>query len=187
MSKQQLIERVLSDPHVHIYACGRRDIAAGLVDRRVLAVLEFLADSGLRPTVSGLVCGAGQGSIDATGKTGESVDISAINGTPVSGHQGVDSVTAVTIRRLLSLQGLMAPDNIVSDTAVQGSEHRARTARPHEPHPGQLHPVLRRGPQAVQAGQAYLKPAQWTKLIAQIGTISEPSVPLTASRYAVKR
>jgi hypothetical protein len=187
MSKQQLIERVLSDPHVHIYACGRRDVGAGLVDRRVLAVLEFLADSGLSPTVSGLVCGAGQGSIDGTGKTGESVDISAINGTPVSGHQGVDSVTAVAIRRLLSLQGLMAPDNIVSDTPFKGQstvlalpDHTNRIQVSFTPYYG----ADRK--QSEQA-QAYLKPAQWTKLINQIGTISEPSVPLTTSRYAVKR
>jgi hypothetical protein len=187
MSKQQLIERVLSDPHVHIYACGRRDIAAGLVDRRVLAVLEFLAGSGLRPTVSGLVCGAGRGSIDATGKTGESVDISAINGTPIAGNQGVDSITAVTIRRLLSLQGLMAPDNIVSDTPFKGQstvlalpDHTNRIQVSFTPYYG----ADRK--QSEQA-QAYLKPAQWTKLIAQIGTISEPSVPVTTSRYSVKR
>ncbi|HET9124145.1 MAG TPA: lytic murein transglycosylase, partial [Solirubrobacteraceae bacterium] len=187
MSKQQLIERVLSDPHVNIYACGRRDIAAGLVDRRVLAVLEFLSGSGLDPTVSGLVCGAGQGSIDATGRTGESVDISAINGTPVAGHQGLDSITAVTIRRLLSLQGLMAPDDIVSDTAFRGQaqvlalpDHTNRIQVSFTPYYG----ANRK--QSAQA-QAYLKPAQWTKLIAHIGAISEPSVPLTTSRYAVKR
>jgi hypothetical protein len=187
MSKQQLMERVLSDPHVHIYACGRRDIAAGLVDRRVLAVLEFLADSGLRPTVSGLVCDAGHGSIDATGKTGESVDISAINGTPISGHQGANSITEVTIRRLLALQGLMAPDNIVSDTAFKGQstvlalpDHTNRIQVSFTPYYG----ADRK--QSAQA-QTYLKPAQWTKLIAHIGTISEPSVPLTTSRYAVKR
>jgi hypothetical protein len=187
MSKQQLIERVLSDPHVHVYACGRRDIAGGLVDRRVLAVLEFLADSGLRPTVSGLVCGAGHGSIDTTGRSGESVDISAINGTPIAGHQGPDSVTAVTIRRLLSLQGLMSPDDIVSDTALKGQatvlalpDHTNRIQVSFTPYYGADR-------KQSQQAQAYLKPAQWTKLIAHIGTISEPSVPLTTSRYAVKR
>ena len=187
MSKQQLIERVLSDPHVRIYACGRRDIAAGLVDRRVLAVLEFLADSGLRPTVSGLVCGAGQGSIDATGKTGESVDISAINGIPVSGHQGADSITSITIRRLLALQGLMAPDNIVSDTPFKGQS--TVLALPDHTNRIQVSFTPYYGADRKQSEQAdaYLKPAQWTRLIAHIGTISEPSVPLTTSRYSVKR
>ena len=49
MSKAQLQDRVLADPHVQIYACGRRDIQAGLVDRRVLATIEFLSASGPVP------------------------------------------------------------------------------------------------------------------------------------------
>ncbi len=44
-SKQQLTTRVLADPHVQIYACGRCDIEGGLIDRRVLAVIEFLSAS----------------------------------------------------------------------------------------------------------------------------------------------
>ena len=51
-SKDQLQQRILADPHVQIYACGRRDIQAGLIDRRILATLEFLSASGLDPTVS---------------------------------------------------------------------------------------------------------------------------------------
>ena len=47
MNKQQLTERILSDPHVQIYACGKRDIQAGLIDRRILAALEFLTRPGL--------------------------------------------------------------------------------------------------------------------------------------------
>ena len=46
MSKQQLTDRVLTDPHVQIYNCGRRDIEAGLIDRRVLATIEFLSRLG---------------------------------------------------------------------------------------------------------------------------------------------
>ena len=57
MSKEQLQSRVLSDPHVQIYTCGRRRSSAGLIDRRVLATIEFLSASGLDPSVSGLPCG----------------------------------------------------------------------------------------------------------------------------------
>jgi murein DD-endopeptidase MepM/ murein hydrolase activator NlpD len=187
MSKQQLVERVLSDPHVRIYACGRRDIAAGLVDRRVLAVLEYLSDSGLHPTVSGLVCDAGSANIDAAGKTGESVDISAINGIAISGHQGPGSIAAATIRRLLSLQGSMAPDDIVTDTAFKGQsttialpDHADRIQISYTPFYGADRT------QSLQAG-AYLKPAQWTRLIDQISTIAEPSVPIAPGKYAIKR
>src|SRR5205085_7079390 len=46
MSKEALAQRVLANPRIEVYACGRRDIAAGIIDRRVLATLEFLAASG---------------------------------------------------------------------------------------------------------------------------------------------
>ena len=52
MSKEALIQRVLTNPQIDIYACGRQDVRAGQIDRRVLATLEFLAASGLRPTVT---------------------------------------------------------------------------------------------------------------------------------------
>ena len=57
MSKEALGRRVLADPRIQIYACGRADIRGGRIDRRVLATLEFLAASGLKPTVSALKCG----------------------------------------------------------------------------------------------------------------------------------
>ena len=100
MSKSQLTERVLVDPHVQIYACGRRDIEAGLIDRRVLATIEFLSASGLDPDVSGLECGhsaSGASGTDAAGATGANLDISKINGIPVLGHQGPGSITDITI------------------------------------------------------------------------------------------
>ena len=49
MSKGQLVQRTLSDPKLEIYACGREDIRTGQIDRRVLAMLEYLAARGLRP------------------------------------------------------------------------------------------------------------------------------------------
>jgi murein DD-endopeptidase MepM/ murein hydrolase activator NlpD len=189
MSKQQLTTRVLTDPHVRIYNCGRRDIEAGSIDRRILAVIEFLSASGLDPTVSGLACDAsphGKTGVDAAGATGESVDISAINNIPVLGHQGPGSITQITIRRLLTLQGSMAPDDIVSDTPFKGQsdtlalpDHTNRIQVTYVPAYGanrKLSDVVR----------DYLRPAQWTKLIDRIGQIPEPTVPLTASRYAIR-
>ena len=57
MSKETLIQRVLADPRVQIYDCGRQDIQAGAIDRRVLATLEFLVASGFNPTITSLHCG----------------------------------------------------------------------------------------------------------------------------------
>ncbi len=122
-SKEQLTNRVLADPHVQIYACGRRDIEAGQIDRRVLAVIEFLSASGLRPSVSGLKCGhslTASSGVDAAGASGASVDFSKINNIPIKGHQGPGSITDVTIRRLLTLQGTFKPDAIVSLMSFKG-------------------------------------------------------------------
>ena len=59
MSKEALAERVVNNPRIEIYGCGRRDVQTGQIDRRVLATLEFLAASGFKPTVTSLKCGHG--------------------------------------------------------------------------------------------------------------------------------
>jgi hypothetical protein len=83
--------RVLNSPNITVYACGRRDIEAGEIDRRVLATLEFLAASGLKPTVSALHCGHSY--LTDVGQRLRALDRHrrrhrAINGIPILGHQG---------------------------------------------------------------------------------------------------
>jgi hypothetical protein len=187
MSKQQLTDRILSDPHVQIYACGRRDIQAGLVDRRVLAALEFLSGSGLDPSVSGLVCGAGQNGTDAAGKTGDSVDISKINGIPILGHQGAGSITDVTIRRLLTLQGAMQPNQIISLMSYKSQP--STLALPDHSNRIQLTytPIFGSNKKLSAQITQILKPKQWIQLISRISQIPEPSVPTTPSKYAIRR
>src|SRR5204862_6520002 len=83
MSKEALARRVLGDARIDVYSCGRRDIEAGVIDRRVLATLEFLRASGLDPTVTALRCGHGEytsaGNISEH-SSGNAVDIAKING-----------------------------------------------------------------------------------------------------------
>jgi hypothetical protein len=126
MSKQTLTARVLSDPGISIYPCGRRDIEDGEIDRRVLATLEFLAASGLEPTVTSLQCGHGyftsSGNVSHH-SSGNAVDIAAINGVPILGNQGEGSITERTVRRLLSLQGTMKPDQIISLMSFDGADN----------------------------------------------------------------
>jgi murein DD-endopeptidase MepM/ murein hydrolase activator NlpD len=109
--------RVLADPRIQIYACGRDDIRAGRIDARVLVALEFLADSGLHPTVSALECGHSlmttSGNVSEH-STGDAVDISAINGVPIAGHQGPGSITELAVRRLLTLTGAEQPHQIIT-------------------------------------------------------------------------
>jgi hypothetical protein len=189
MSKEQLTNRVLQDPRVQIYACGRRDIQAGLIDRRILAVIEFLSASGLDPTVSGLECGhslTGSTGVDPAGSSGSSMDISAINNIPVKGHQTRGSIVDIAIRRLLTLQGAMKPDEIVSLMTYKGQantlslpDHANRIQVAYTPLFGQnkkLSAEIR----------SILQPGQWVQLINRISQIPEPVVPIAPSKYAIK-
>jgi hypothetical protein len=126
MSKAELEERVVENPRVEIYSCGERDIRGGRIDRRVLASLEFLAASGLRPTVTSLQCG--HSTYTASGNvshhsSGNAVDIAKINGTPILGHQGKGSITDLAVRRLLTLQGTMKPAQIITLMKYEGTDN----------------------------------------------------------------
>ncbi len=117
MSKGELQRTVLSDPGIAIYAGGRQDISSGAIDKRVLAVLEFLSRIGLKPTVSALRAGHSEMTVSGNvseHETGDAVDIAAINGIPIAGHQGAGSITDLTIRALLTLQGEFVPHQIIS-------------------------------------------------------------------------
>jgi membrane-bound lytic murein transglycosylase B len=117
MSKGELERTVLSDPGIDVYAGGRQDIATGAIDKRVLAVLEFLSRIGLKPTISALRSGHSEMTVSgfvSEHYTGDAVDISAINGIPIAGHQGAGSITDLTIRALLTLQGEFVPHQIIS-------------------------------------------------------------------------
>src|SRR3954469_7186555 len=60
LPKNLLEPRVLSDPRVDINEADREYIRTGQIDRRVLATLEYLAESGLNPTTSSLKTGHGE-------------------------------------------------------------------------------------------------------------------------------
>ena len=71
------------------------------------------------------------------------------------GHQGLGSITDITIRRLLTLQGSMRPDEIVSDMSYQDqTEHRGAADHTNRIQID-VHPGLRLQPEAVQADQAH--------------------------------
>jgi hypothetical protein len=189
MSKPQLQQRVLSDPRVAIYACGRRDIATGQIDRRVLGDIEFLSASGLKPYVSGLKCGAstnGQNGIDPAGKTGSSMDIAKINNIPIKGHQGPGSVTDLTIRRLLTLQGVFKPTEIVSTMSFKGQANTLSLPDHTNRIQVSYTPMFGTNKNLSAAVTTILKPGQWIQLIQRLGQIPEPTVPINPSKYAIK-
>jgi hypothetical protein len=180
MGKEELRHRVLTDPSIDIYDCGRRDIEAGDVDRRVLATLELLAAGGLEPTVSAFRCG--HGPLTSSGNvsehsTGDAVDIAAINGIPILGHQGPGSITDVTIRRLLMLQGAMKPHQIISLMTFAGADNTlALPDHADHIHVGFQSPADG-GSQGLRRDSA-LRPSQWPRLIDRLGAIDNPAVPV---------
>ena len=176
MSKETLTKRVLANPAIEIYACGRRDIAAGIVDRRVLATLEFLAANGLKPTVSSIRCG--HSFFTETGNvsqhsSGNGVDISKINGQSLVGNQGPGSIADVTVRRLLTLQGTMAPAQIISLMSYPG----APTAFAMSDHADHIHVGFRPlGGAGAGVHALGLQPKQWLRLVDRLGKIANPVV-----------
>ena len=189
MSKATLERHVLSNPRIEIYECGRRDIRTGQIDRRVLATLEYLAASGLRPTVTSMRCGHGY--LTASGNvsehsSGDAVDIAAINGIPILGHQGKGSITETTIKRLLALQGTLKPHQIISLMTFEDADNTlAMGDHADHIHVG-WHAAYDRGEHGNREIDAVLKPRQWTKLIDRLGQIDNPRVRLTPSQYAVR-
>jgi hypothetical protein len=191
MSKDQLSQRVLADPRVDIYGCGRQDVRTGQIDRRVLATLEFLVSSGFKPTVTSLKCGHGfytaSGNV-SNHSSGNAVDIAAVNGIPILGHQGKGSITDIVVQRLLTLQGTLRPDEIITLMDYEGAPN-AFALGDHDDHihvgwrPVNGLPLLRRGR---KPDDSTMKPGQWTRLIDRLGAIPNPMVAPTPSKYAVK-
>jgi hypothetical protein len=188
MSKESLAERVLADPNIQVYDCGRQDIRAGQIDRRVLATLEYLVASGLKPTVTSLRCGHSY--LTASGNvsehsTGTAVDIAAINGVPIMGHQGAGSIAELTIQRLLTLQGTMKPHQIISLMEFQGTDNTVAMAD----HADHIHvgfrPLYGANETTAKQVDAILKPKQWIKLIDRLDEIDNPTVAREPSKYAV--
>jgi hypothetical protein len=184
LSKEALQKRVLDNKHLDIYQCGREDIAAGRIDRRVLALLEYLTVRGYDLTITSLQCG--HGLLTTSGNvsehtTGDAVDIAVINGTPVTGHQGPGTVTDELIQTVLQLQGTMHPHQVISLEDLPGETSFALPDHYDHVHVG-YHP-LEGGPEAQFA--ALLKPNQWQRLINRLGEIENPDVPVNPSKYAV--
>jgi soluble lytic murein transglycosylase-like protein len=176
MTKEQLIQRVLADPRIRIYPCGRRDIATGQIDRRVLATLEYLAASDLRPLVSALKCGHSYYTTSGTVSEhsyGDAVDIASINGIAILGHQGAGSITDRTIRKLLQLQGTMRPHQIISLMTYPGADNTLSLPD----HANHIHvgfsPGAGVGP---GGGITTLAPGQWTRLVDHLGEIENPTL-----------
>jgi soluble lytic murein transglycosylase-like protein len=187
-SKTQLQLQVPRNHDIHLAACMRRLIVAGRADRRVLAALEFLAASGLKPTVSAQSCAKASSAahiVPSVSSSGEAVDISAINGHSLAGASGYSSLAGFAVRKLAGLQGVMKPLQIASATHIAGVPHVVTS-------PGYAG-VIHISYAALGAGKAHaagvpaagLTPAQWLKLVARLGEVPDPAVAAKPSSSAI--
>jgi murein DD-endopeptidase MepM/ murein hydrolase activator NlpD len=186
LSKEALQKRVLSDKGLDIYQCGREDIEGGKIDRRVLAVLEYLRSKGFTLRISALECGHSllteSGNVSEH-STGDAVDIAEIDGVNVIGHQGPGTLVHELIEDVLQLQGPMQPHQVISLEDFPGEVSFAEPSHWDHVHIG-YRPVEGNNP--LEAGyQALLKPNQWNHLIERLGTIENPEVPIEPSKYSL--
>lgn len=187
-SKQQLAPQVLRDGGIRLSTCAREDVREGRVDKRVLAAMEYLSVSGLRPTVAGLPCPpstpAALASNASAGSSDESFRITAIDGVPIAGHQGPGTVADTTVRKLLMLQGVSRPRRIVSAMSYPGAAGAQTDTTAQAIGVSFATPT---GGLARIAGvyASALAPVQWTRLIARLGEIPDPVVSPKPSAAAI--
>jgi len=186
MSKAQLQQRLLKDPGLEIYSCGREDIQSGQIDRRIMATLAYLSARGFDLTVTSLKCGRA-GIYTTSGSvshhvSGNAVDIAQINGIPILGNQGRGSLTEAVISDLLALQGAMTPAQIISLMEMGGNTFAMGDHDDHI-HVG-FQPLYGPGEESANFSQL-LSGDQWDRLLQRIGEIDQPTVPTTPSDFAL--
>jgi hypothetical protein len=187
LSKDALEKRVLDDEGLSIYPCGRQDIETGQIDRRVLAVLEYLRSKGFTMTITALKCGHSimttSGNVSEH-STGDAVDIAVINGIPVTGHQGPGTLVDELIRDVLALQGTMHPHQVISLEDLPGETSFALPDHYDHVHIGYYAIATEANPLETEFS-ALLKPEQWQRLIGRLGEIENPEVPIGPSKYSL--
>jgi hypothetical protein len=123
-AKKSIATRLLSDQNVSIYEGGRNDIVQDKVDVRVLALIAYLRESFGQVTVSSLVSGhrlyARPGVISAH-VPGHAVDVSALGGIPIQGHQEPGGITERAVRDLLFVPSEVMPRQIISLLGMGGA------------------------------------------------------------------
>ena len=188
MSKEALARRVLANQDIDIYACGRDDIRSGQVDRRVLATLEFLAASGLRPTVTSLKCGHGfytaSGNVSAPllGQRGRHRDDQR-HADPRPPGQGLDHRDDRP--QAADAPGRDAAAQIISLMDMGGPT--GRDGRPRRPHPRRLPAAVRPQREArPRSARRLLSNNQWDRFVDRLTDIENPVVRTKPSKYSIK-
>ncbi len=207
LSQPELERAVLADPGIELGHCDRTQVAAGKVSRQALALLVFLSRSGLKPTVGELRCGHvastphGPRTVFPSAGT---LDIAAINGVAIAGHQGSGTVTDITIRTLLTLGHKFAPERIVSLMKYPGApstearaDHstyiqidlprhiaKAKVSKTAGAHSAGSATSAAAGASA--PANLVLNSLEWQRLVVQVGTLQQPHVPHKPTSSAIR-
>lgn len=122
-AKDRLARKLLSTEGVLIYDGGRSDIHAGRIDVRVIVLVGYLAQRHGSVTVSSLFSGhrkfARPGVVSAH-VYGHAVDIAAVGGTAIAGHQQPGGLTEAAVRSVLLLPGELQPQQVISLLGLGG-------------------------------------------------------------------
>jgi len=121
--KAHLEQRVLNDARISIYAGGRDDLVNHRINVRVIVLILYLAEAHGQVTVSSLNSGhrlyARPGVVSAH-KYGLAVDIAALGGESILGHQQVGGVTERAVRNILLLPVEVRPKQVISLLGLGG-------------------------------------------------------------------
>jgi hypothetical protein len=122
-AKPRLTQELLTDPRADIYGGGRDDMTHGRVDVRVIVLIKYLAETYGQVTVSSLFSGhrkyARPGVISAH-IYGHAVDVSALGGLPIQGHQEPGGITEKAVRAILLLPVELQPRQVISLLGLGG-------------------------------------------------------------------
>jgi hypothetical protein len=118
-----LERRVLRDSRLSIYLGGRDDVANHRINVRVLVLMLYMAEAHGSVTVSSLDSGHGLYSrpgVISAHKYGLAVDIAALGGESILGHQQVGSITERAVRNILLLPVELRPKQVISLLGLGG-------------------------------------------------------------------
>jgi hypothetical protein len=118
-----LERRVLSDSRLSIYQAGRDDVANHRINVRVLVLVLYLAEAHGSVTVSSLNSGHrlySRPGVVSAHKYGLAVDVAALGGESILGHQQAGSLTERAVRNILLLPVEVRPRQVISLLGLGG-------------------------------------------------------------------
>ena len=122
-AKKRLSKKLLETEGVLLYPGGREDLEAGRIDVRIVVLLGYLAERHDSLTVSSLFSGhrmfARPGVVSAH-MYGHAVDVAAVGGTTIAGHQQPGGITEDAVRSVLLLPAELQPRQVISLLGLGG-------------------------------------------------------------------